>query len=84
MQSRGATVYIIHSVHHPDQRYVGMTTKPLSQRLMEHNEGAAPSTRRCRPWTVIAAIWLPDPAKARAIEHYFKTGSGRAFANRHF
>ena len=84
MRTNGATVYVIRSVHHPDQRYVGMTTKPLRVRLAEHNEGTAPSTRRHRPWKVLTAIWLPDPAKARAFERYLKSGSGRAFAKRHF
>ncbi len=81
---RGSTVYLIHSVHNPDQQYTGLTTKPISTRLAEHNEGTARSTRRHRPWNVLVAIWLPDPAKARAFERDLKTGSGRAFAKRHF
>jgi predicted GIY-YIG superfamily endonuclease len=80
----GATVYILESRFDPSQSYVGATLRPLSVRLSEHNEGTTSSTARYRPWKVSAAIWLPDPETAIAFERYLKTGSGRAFAKRHF
>jgi len=78
------TVYILHSIRQPDERYIGSTGLPLRARLARHNSGTVPSTARCRPWAVTTAIWLPDSAKARALERYLKSGSGRAFAKRHF
>ena len=76
-------VYLIRSLSHPDQRYIGITTD-LKRRLAEHNRGKTRSTRAYCPWDVAVAIYFADKAKARAFECYLKHGSGHAFANRHF
>ena len=36
--AHGGTVYILVSITDPDQRYIGVTTRPLSVRLAEHND----------------------------------------------
>ena len=76
-------VYVLRSSNDPDRHYTGITSD-LKRRLAEHNRDSSHHTAKHRPWHPIAAIWLPDPAKARAFERYLKTGSGRAFAKRHF
>ena len=66
--------YILRSIEHPDQRYIGHTAD-LRERLIKHNKGDVPHTTKFRPWKVETYI---------AFEHYLKSGSGHAFAKRHF
>ena len=66
--------YIIRSIAHPDQRYIGHTAD-LRQRLEKHNKGDVPHTSKFRPWKIEVYI---------AFENYLNSGSGHAFAKRHF
>ncbi len=76
-------VYLLRSVPHPDQRYVGLT-RDLNQRLTQHNAGKSPHTSKHAPWELIVAVYFKDRPKTEAFERYLKQGSGHAFANRHF
>lgn len=76
-------VYLLESTSHPAKRYVGLTTD-LNNRLKEHNAGKSPHTAKFRPWRIIVAIGFTDDQKAGAFERYLKSGSGHAFAKRHF
>ena len=76
-------VYLLQSVHHPDQRYVGLTSA-VEERLKAHNAGKSPHTAKYLPWKLVAAIRFEDDAKAVAFERYLKSGAGRGFAKRHF
>ena len=75
--------YIIRSIAHPDQRYIGHTAD-LRQRLAKHNKGDVPHTSKIRPWRIKNAIAFDDREKAYAFEAYLKTHCSRAFAKRHF
>ena len=75
--------YILRSINHPNQRYIG-STSDLRQRLAEHNAGSVPHTEKFRPWKVEVYIAFELEEQARAFEIYLKTGSGHAFAKRHF
>ena len=75
--------YIIRSINHPSQRYIG-STSDLRKRLAKHNEGGVPHTAPFKPWKLEVYIAFETKAKATAFEAYLKTGSGHAFANRHF
>lgn len=75
--------YILRSIAHPDQRYVGSTAN-LKTRLHEHNNGLSVHTAKYRPWGVQFYAAFECEAKAVAFERYLKTGSGREFARRHF
>lgn len=77
------TVYILQSVRYPDHYYTGITNN-LTQRLDDHNNEECPHTSKYIPWRVLAAILFADDSKAQAFEKYFKSGSGRAFAQKHF
>ena len=77
------TVYLIHSLSQPGQTYIGVTSD-LDHRLAQHNAGTSSRTSRIGPWELCAAIQFADTRKANAFERYLKTGSGRAFAKRHF
>jgi predicted GIY-YIG superfamily endonuclease len=74
-------VYLIESLSAQGQRYVGVTTD-LKQRLQDHNAGKSPHTSKFIPWKLTTYIAFGDPAKAKAFEHYLKSGSGHAFANK--
>jgi len=65
------------------QWYVGITTD-VTARLRGHNEGQSAHTAKYRPWRLIVSLEFADPYRAIAFEKYLKSGSGRAFSNRHF
>lgn len=75
-------VYLIQSVNYPEQRYTGITSD-IKARLAKHNEGGSPHTSKYRPWRLVVFIKFEDDGKAAAFEQYLKSGSGRAFANKH-
>ena len=83
MESKPSIVYILKSERHPNRYYRGFTTD-LDQRLEFHNAGLSKHTASGRPWRVVATIQFADAARAEQFELYLKTGSGRAFAARHF
>ena len=74
-------VYLLSSIADPTQRYVGFTTN-LKQRVKSHNEGASVHTRKYRPWTLVGYHAFCDERRTREFEHFLKSGSGRAFANK--
>ena len=74
-------VYLIQSENFPDRRYVGFTTD-FKKRLDTHNAGGSVHTAKFRPWKLVSYAAFYDKRKAQEFEHYLKTGSGRAFANR--
>lgn len=77
------TVYILRSLSVADQWYVGMT-RDLAQRVAEHNASKSPHTSKFVPWEVVVSLNFQDDSKAAEFERYLKSGSGRAFALRHF
>jgi len=76
-------VYLLQSLSHPDQRYVGLTSD-LKKRLAAHNAGQALHTSKYRPWQVITYLAFSNHKNAVAFEKYLKSGSGRAFAEKRF
>ena len=76
-------VYLIQSMSRPTQRYVGITDG-VQKRLTGHNSGDSKHTAKFAPWELIVALSFSEAEKAIAFERYLKTGSGRAFAQRHF
>jgi predicted GIY-YIG superfamily endonuclease len=76
-------VYLLQSVSHSRQRYIGLASD-VEAGLAAHNAGQSPHTSKYRPWRVCVAVGFADNARAAAFEAYLKTGSGWAFAKRHF
>lgn len=76
-------VYILRSRHDPRRRYVGVTSD-LVARLSAHNAGQNRSTAPWRPWDVDVCIEFRTEEPALRFEAYLKSGSGHAFAQRHF
>jgi putative endonuclease len=76
-------VYVLRSVNNRTRYYCGSTSN-LKFRLAQHNAGECAATKSLRPWELVTAVYFPREASALAFERYLKTGSGRAFAKRHF
>jgi putative endonuclease len=75
--------YILQSLTNSKQRYVGHTND-LRQRVADHNAGKCPHTSKFLPWKLKVYIAFEMIEQAQQFELYLKSGSGRAFANRHF
>jgi len=65
-----------------DQLYVGQTAD-LRERFERHQKGYVPSTKGRRPVSIIHYSAFIDQYKAIEFEKYLKSGSGRAFTNKH-
>jgi predicted GIY-YIG superfamily endonuclease len=76
-------VYILRSASDVDRHYVGIT-EDFDERLRWHNEGPSGFTVANRPWLPVVVLEFPTGEAATRFERYLKTGSGRAFARRHF
>ena len=62
--------------------YVG-STQNIDERLKRHYKGEIVYTKTRLPIELIVFTALPDKYKAYNFEKYLKSGSGRAFSNRH-
>jgi predicted GIY-YIG superfamily endonuclease len=63
--------------------YVG-STNDLTRRIESHQNGYVQSTRAHCPVTLKAYVALRTEGHATALELYFKSGSGKAFAKKRF
>jgi putative endonuclease len=75
--------YLLESLARPGIRYVGHTSD-LKQRLADHNAGRCPHTSKNLPWKVKVYVAFEELASAQDFERYLKSGSGHAFAKKHF
>jgi putative endonuclease len=69
-------VYFLRSLARPFL-YVGSTDN-LQKRLEQHNDGEVQSTKAYRPLMIAGYVAVETERKARELERYFKTGSGKA------
>lgn len=76
-------VYVLRSTDTDPHFYIGLTSD-APDRLADHNAGRCPHTARHRPWQLHVVIEFNDEPTAIRFERYLKSGSGRAFAKRHF
>lgn len=76
-------VYLMQSLSNPEQRYTGLT-KDVEKRLVAHNAGQSIHTAKYRPWRLVLTLAFAEDSNAIAFEMYLKSGSGRAFASKHF
>jgi predicted GIY-YIG superfamily endonuclease len=63
--------------------YVG-STNDLRKRFAQHATGRVLSTRRHLPAALLAYVAVRYGSTARSLERYFKSGSGKAVANKRF
>ena len=76
-------IYLIKSISNPEQRYIGQTDD-LKKRLKQHNAGYSIHTAQYRPLVLVNYFAFSSKDAALEFEKYLKSGSGQAFANRHF
>jgi predicted GIY-YIG superfamily endonuclease len=76
-------VYILRSDTDPTKHYTGIASNPR-ERLVWHNTGPCGYTVAHRPWSIAVSIEFQTERQAIQFEQYLKSGSGRAFAKRHF
>lgn len=81
--ARARFVYILQSENDPTRYYTGLTSN-VRLRLAEHNGGRSRHTANGRPWKVIVVVAFANEQRAIEFEKYLKSGSGCAFAVRHF
>ena len=63
--------------------YVG-STNDLRRRLESHQKRRVASTSDCCPVVLRTYLAVESETQARALEIYFKSGSGKAFAKKRF
>lgn len=73
-------VYVLKSKGE-DWRYIG-STGDLKERFKQHNQGMSQSTKHYAPFELEAYIAVKTEWKAKNLEKYFKTGSGKAILNK--
>jgi predicted GIY-YIG superfamily endonuclease len=76
-------VYVPRNADRDASFYVGLSSD-VGARLADHNKGRSPHTASRRPWQLHVVIEFSDEHSAVRFERYLKSGSGRAFAKRHF
>jgi predicted GIY-YIG superfamily endonuclease len=74
-------VYLLRSISHPAQRYVGLTSN-LEKRLRDHNACRSVHTSKYGPWRLVTYVAFTEVQRALEFERYLKSGSGSAFANK--
>ena len=75
--------YILESLADSTMRYIGHTSDVV-RRLSEHNEGKSGFTKKYKPWKLKFYAAFETRIQAEHFEQYLKSGSGHAFAKRHF
>ena len=83
MPDQKRTVYVLKSDAIANCYYTGLTAD-VATRLQTHNSGGSTHTAAGRPWRVVVTLEFDEESKATQFERYLKSGSGRAFAKRHF
>ena len=76
-------VYVLKTDAGAPRYYVGVTSN-VGQRLVWHNDGHCTHTAKHGPWRIHVVVEFSDEVHATRFEQYLKSGSGRAFAKRHF
>lgn len=83
MAASPSIVYVLRSLADPKRYYTGVTSD-VDTRLGFHNARLSSHTSDAVPWELIVSISFAHAERAIEFEKYLKSGSGRAFAKRHF
>ena len=73
-------VYILRCAD--NELYTGCTSN-LEERIERHSNGYVDATKNRTPVELISYTAFFDQEKAYSFEKYLKSGSGRAFKNKH-
>ena len=83
MSAPKCCVYVLRSCADRTRSYTGVTSDWRS-RVEAHNAGQCSHTSDGKPWALDVLVQFTDEQRALAFERYLKSGSGYAFAKRHF
>ena len=75
-------MYYVYSLKCKDGYYVGCTDD-LKDRIDRHQKGHVPATAKRLPVKLDFYVAIENKYKAFEFEKYLKSGSGRAFINKH-
>ncbi|MEK7192964.1 MAG: GIY-YIG nuclease family protein [Patescibacteria group bacterium] len=75
-------MYYVYSLKCRDGYYVGCTEN-LKERMARHKKGNVLATKNRLPLELNFYFAINDKYKAFEFEKYLKSGSGRAFINKH-
>ncbi len=76
-------MHYVYNLKCKDGFYIGCTND-LKDRIDRHQKGHVPATKERRPIELLNYVAFKDQYKAFEFEKYLKSGSGRAFINKHF
>lgn len=76
-------MYYVYSLKCKDGFYIGCTNN-LKDRIKRHQNGYIAATKNRLPVSLEFYVALKTESSAFNFEKYLKSGSGRAFTNRHF
>lgn len=77
-------MYYVYVLHCNNGDYYKGCTNNIEGRLERHQKGWVDATKDLRPLQLITYIVFTDKYKAYKFEKYLKSGSGRAFMQKHF
>lgn len=75
-------MYYVYSLRCKDGYYIGCTDN-LEDRIKRHCNGCVPATAKRLPISLEFYFVVSNKYKAFNFEKYLKSGSGRAFINKH-
>lgn len=76
-------IYFVYILKCADEKLYTGCTENLDERLERHSNGYVPATANRLPIKLIVYIAFKNKYKAFEFEKYLKSGSGRAFINKH-
>ncbi len=76
-------MFYVYNLKCKDGFYIGCTND-LKDRINRHTLGQVDATKNRLPLELISYFAFKDKYTAFNFEKYLKSGSGRAFLNRHF
>jgi len=76
-------MYYVYVLKCKEGFYTGCT-EDLRERFKRHQDGHVPATKNLRPVVLHCYFAFNDKYIAYNFEKYLKSGSGRAFAKKHF
>ena len=77
-------MYYVYILKCSDDSFYTGCTNDLNERLDRHQKGLVHFMKNKLPVILHTYVAFRDKFKAFEFERYLKTGSGRAFANKHF
>ena len=80
---KDALMWYVYILQCSNGDYYKGCTNNIERRFAQHQHAEVISTRDCLPVTLIGYTTFRNQQKAYAYEKYLKSGSGRAFLNKH-